>query len=73
MYGARIISRLIIQLFYISVIFAVLWVKGYLWWIFGIALFLYVVHILVNVPLIHRAPVDEDEDEDDDSDERDDE
>src|SRR5215471_8437713 len=37
----------IYRLFLLSVMFAVLWVKGYLWWAFGIALILYLADTIV--------------------------
>ncbi|SRR5579883_657214 len=37
----------IYRLFLLSVLFAVLWVKGYLWWLFGIALVLYLAETLI--------------------------
>jgi hypothetical protein len=34
------------RLFLVSWIFAVLWVKGYLWWVFGIAALLFVLEMV---------------------------
>jgi fatty acid desaturase len=65
MYSARIIAGMIYRIFLLSLIVAVLWVKGYLWWVFGIALVLFMIHVFVNLPIVHR-PDDDDSDEDDD-------
>jgi len=69
MYNARIIAGLINRLFLLSLIVAVLWVKGYLWWIFGIAILLYLVDAILNLPLgLRRVDDDDSEDDDDDDD-----
>jgi hypothetical protein len=41
------IGTWIYRLFLLSLIFGVLWVKGYLWWVFSIALLLYLWEMLV--------------------------
>jgi hypothetical protein len=68
MYSARIIAGLIYRLFLLSLIVAVLWVKGYLWWIFGIAILLYLIDGFMNLPIGLRRREDDDSDEDDDED-----
>jgi hypothetical protein len=45
------ISGLIYRLFLLSWILSVLWVKGYLWWIFGVSIVLFVAHLFSNVPI----------------------
>ena len=44
----------IYRLFLLSFLFAVLWVKGYLWWVFGIALVLFLADTVV-FPLLSVA------------------
>jgi hypothetical protein len=44
----------IYRLFLLSFLFAVLWVKGYLWWVFGIALVLFLSDTVV-FPLLSVA------------------
>jgi len=68
MSNARIIAGLIYRLFLLSLIVAVLWVKGYLWWIFAIAILLYLIDGLMNLPIGLRRGDDDDSDEDDDED-----
>jgi len=70
MYNARIIAGLINRLFLLSLIVAVLWVKGYLWWIFGIAILLYLIDAFMNRPIGFRR-VDEDDDSDEDDEDSD--
>lgn len=67
MYSAQIIAGMIYRIFLLSLIVAVLWVKGYLWWVFGIAVVLFMAHVFVNLPIgpRHRDDDDSDEDEDD--------
>jgi len=43
----RFVVNLIYRLFLFSWIFAILWVKGYLWWLFAVAASLLLVHLLV--------------------------
>ena len=69
MQNARIIARLIYQLFLLSLIVAVLWVKGYLWWVFGIAIVLFVIQVFASLPVGRIRPIDEEDDEDDEEDE----
>ncbi len=45
----RLVVNLIYRLFLFSWIFAILWVKGYLWWLFAVAALLLLVHILVTM------------------------
>jgi len=52
------IGRLIYRLFLLSWFFAILWVKGYLWWLLAIAVLLFVGSVLVSTPFSVRA-VDE--------------
>ncbi|MGO9469502.1 MAG: hypothetical protein ACLQIB_08670 [Isosphaeraceae bacterium] len=69
MLSTRIIATLLYRIFLLSLIAAVLWVKGYLWWILGIAVFLYLLNAFMNLPIGFRREDDEDdEDEDEDSD-----
>jgi len=67
MYSARIIAGMIYRIFLLSLIVAVLWVKGYLWWVFGIAIVLFMIHVFVNLP-IGRQTEDEDDSDDEDED-----
>ncbi len=46
--------NLIYRLFLLSIMFGVLWVKGYLWWAFGIALLLYLGDTFI-IPLLVAA------------------
>jgi len=66
MYSARVIASLINRLFLLSLIVAVLWVKGYLWWILGIAVFLYLLELFINLPIVPRRFVEDESDEDED-------
>ena len=45
------ISSLIYRLFLLSWILSVLWVKGYLWWIFGVSIVLFVAHLRMSVSI----------------------
>jgi len=40
--STRALARTLEKIFFLGVIFAVLWVKGYLWWVFALALCLYI-------------------------------
>ncbi len=51
MYSAQITAGMLYRIFLLSLIVAVLWVKGYLWWVFGIALGLFMLHVFVNLPI----------------------
>jgi membrane protein implicated in regulation of membrane protease activity len=73
MFGARIFAGMIYRIFLLSLIVAVLWVKGYLWWVFGIAIVLFTINMVVNLPLGRRIADDEDSDEDDEDSDEDDE
>jgi len=73
MYSARIIAGTIYRLFLLSLIVAVLWVKGYLWWVFGIAILLYLIHGFMNLPIGLRRGVPGDSDDEDDEDDEEDE
>jgi hypothetical protein len=42
------------RIFLLSLIFGVLWVKGYLWWVFSVALLLYLGDALI-IPFISAA------------------
>jgi len=64
MNSGRIIAGLIYRLFLLSLVVAVLWVKGYLWWIFGIAIFLFLVHVFMNLPFGVRRDEEDASDED---------
>jgi len=59
----------------LSVIFAVLWVKGYLWWVLGIAVFLFLASgLLTVIPPPNRRDDSEDDqmtDEDEDQEQND--
>ncbi len=68
MLNTRIITTLIYRLFLLSLIVAVLWVKGYLWWILGIAIFLYLLNGFMNLPIGFRRGDEEDEEDDEDED-----
>jgi len=66
----RLLTGFFDRLFLLAAMFAVLWVKGYLWWIFGAALGLYLASVLA-VPTARelvqgaRAPARDLDDEDD--------
>jgi len=73
MYSGQIIAGVIYRIFLLSLIVLVLWVKGYLWWIFGIAVILFLIHVFVNLPIGRRIEDDDsDEDEEDETDEEED-
>lgn len=55
----------ITRLFLLAVIFAVLWVKEYLWWAFGLAVVLYVASALTTTLSLASATAEDDGDEDD--------
>jgi hypothetical protein len=65
MYNARIIVQLLYRIFLLSLIFGVLWVKGYLWWVFGVAILLYVMDIALNLPIGRIREIDDSSDEED--------
>jgi hypothetical protein len=73
MYSAQVIVGMIYRIFLLSLIAAVLWVKGYLWWVFGIAVFLFVLNIFVNLPIGRPRLIDVESDEEDEDDEASDE
>ena len=60
------------RLFFLAAMFAVLWTKGYLWSLFGVALGLYVIsaltmHVLMDLARnarLERAAADEDDEDD---------
>ena len=53
------------RIFLLSLIAAVLWVKGYLWWVFGIAVFLFLLNAFMNLPIGFRREDDEDDEDED--------
>jgi hypothetical protein len=53
MNGLRSLSNVVFQLLFLSLMFAVLWVKGYLWWVFFIALGLF---LLTMLPVPSHPP-----------------
>jgi hypothetical protein len=69
----RLLTGFLHRLFLLTAMFAVLWVKGYLWWIFGVALGLYLasaVMMPVVLELVQnaeraRVPETDEIDEDD--------
>lgn len=68
----RLLTGSLHRLFLLAAMFAVLWVKGYLWWIFGVALALYFASA-VMMPVVlelvrnaERAPVTEADEIDED-------
>jgi membrane protein implicated in regulation of membrane protease activity len=69
MFSPQIIAGTIYRIFLLSLIVAVLWVKGYLWWIFGIAVVLFIIHVFANLPLGRRVQNEDDDDPDEDDDE----
>ncbi len=76
MYSAQVIAGMSYRIFLLSLIVAVLWVKGYLWWVFGIAIVLFTLHVFANLPIGVRRRLEaendeEDEDEDEDEDDED--
>jgi membrane protein implicated in regulation of membrane protease activity len=65
MFSAQIIAGMLYRIFLLSLIVAVLWVKGYLWWVFGVASVLFVIHVFVNLPIGRRTADHRDSDEND--------
>jgi hypothetical protein len=72
MYDTQVLAGVIYRVFLLSLIVAVLWAKGYLWWVFGIAIFLYAFNIIASFPIVRRDATEyehrgqeEDEDEPD--------
>ena len=53
------------RLFFLVVIFAVLWVKEYLWWAFGLAVLLYGASVFLSMINIEAARRSYEEDEGD--------
>jgi hypothetical protein len=45
----RLVTKMFYRLFILSWILAVLWVKGYLWWVFAVAAALLLVDVLVRM------------------------
>jgi hypothetical protein len=68
MYSARIIVGMIYRIFLLSLIVAVLWGKGYLWWVLGIAIVLLLIHVVANLPIVRRTADDDSDEDADDSD-----
>ncbi len=69
--NARIFIQVTYRIFLLSLIFGVLWVKGYLWWVFGIAVCLYSMELVLNLPIGRIRASDDDLDEDDEDEDSD--
>jgi hypothetical protein len=69
MHSAQFVAGTIYRVFLLSLIVAVLWVKGYLWCVFGIALFLFVLNVIANLPIGRMRPIERDSDDEDEEEE----